>query len=132
MIVVDASAFVELITDENGLSERVRSALFHDGEWACPEHATIETASALRGLWLGGRSIRAEFEQRISILTQFEPAVYSTAPLLTRVMQLASNASPYDAAYVALAEALQAPLITTDAKLARVPHTRAEIVVISD
>lgn len=131
MIVVDASAFVEFLTDENGLARAVAEELYRDGEWVCPSHTTIEVASALRGLWLGGRSTKAEFLSRMSALGQLDPDLVAAGPLLPRIVDLAENASPYDAAYVALAEHLRAPLITTDGKLARISSGSADVRVLT-
>ena len=50
--------------------------------------------------------------------------------LLDRIWELRHNASAYDAAYLSLAEVLEAPLLTTDARLARVADTRAVIEVL--
>jgi len=56
-------------------------------------------------------------------------ARYAHAAFLDRIWELKNNLSAYDAAYVALAETLSAPLITTDAKLARAPGIKAEVEV---
>ena len=54
---------------------------------------------------------------------------YPHRPLLTRMWELRANLTAYDAAYVALAEALDAPLVTRDARLAHAPHrARVEVV----
>lgn len=52
---------------------------------------------------------------------------YSHTPLVARIWELRNNLTAYDAAYVALAEALDAPLVTTDAKLARASGHRARV-----
>ncbi len=52
---------------------------------------------------------------------------YSHSALLPRIWELRENVTAYDAAYITLAETLNAPLITTDAKLARASGIRAEI-----
>ncbi len=54
---------------------------------------------------------------------------YSHTAFLDRIWELKNNLSAYDAAYIALAETLGAPLITTDARLARASGIRAEIEV---
>jgi predicted nucleic acid-binding protein len=46
---------------------------------------------------------------------------------MSRIWELRDNHTPYDAAYVALAEALEAPLLTADRRLARAPGTATEI-----
>ncbi len=48
-------------------------------------------------------------------------------PLMERIWALGENLTAYDAAYVALAEALDAPLVTMDARLAQVPGHRAAV-----
>ncbi len=56
---------------------------------------------------------------------------YPHLPLVERIWTLRSNVSVFDAAYLALAEALDAPVVTADAKLARAPghHARVELYV---
>ena len=62
-----------------------------------------------------------------------EPAAerYDHEPFLTRVWELRHNLTAYDALYVALAEALDAPLVTCDARLGRAPLTGVTIEVIA-
>ena len=52
---------------------------------------------------------------------------YSHGPFIERIWELRENVAAYDAAYVALAEALDAPMITTDARLAQAPGHSARI-----
>jgi predicted nucleic acid-binding protein len=52
---------------------------------------------------------------------------YEHAPLLPRIWELTHNMWPYDACYVALAESLNATLVTVDRKLARVPGLRCTV-----
>ena len=49
--------------------------------------------------------------------------------LSSRIWELRANVTAYDAAYLALAEALRAPLLTTDGRLARAPGHRATVEV---
>ena len=56
--------------------------------------------------------------------------LHPAEPFLHRMWELRHNVTPYDAWYVALAEALDAPLLTTDARLARSIGIRCEIVVV--
>ena len=56
--------------------------------------------------------------------------LYPHSPLAPRIWELRHNITPYDAAYVALAEVLEAPLFTRDRKLAKTKGHRARIEVI--
>jgi predicted nucleic acid-binding protein len=60
-------------------------------------------------------------------LADFPITRYPHTPLLSRIWELRHNVTAYDAAYLALAEALPAPLITRDAKLAAVAGHRARV-----
>lgn len=131
MIVVDASAVVALLADDSPLGTIVRSELAADPEWAAPDHVAIEAANAFRGLWLGGRSSDDAFDAHLSMLGKLEFTTFTVASLLPRIGTLARNATPYDAAYLALAERLRAPLVTIDRKLARVPGVEAEVRVLA-
>lgn len=72
-------------------------------------------------------------DRALSALTDFSDLRvrrYPHAPLLSRMWELRQNLSSFDAAYIALAEALDAPLITADAALARVPGHAAAVEVL--
>ncbi|NLG54268.1 MAG: type II toxin-antitoxin system VapC family toxin [Rhodococcus sp.] len=127
MIVIDASALAELLTNANGAALRVRDVLAADTEWIGPEHLLVETASALRGLWLGGITTDAEFTNQLDTLGSLRIASIPFRLLLPRVRELAANATSYDAAYLAAAEHLRCRLVTLDSKLARVPGSPADV-----
>jgi predicted nucleic acid-binding protein len=131
MIVVDASAVVELLIDSTDFGDRVRAELAADAEWAVPGHLVVEVANALRGLWLGGRASDDVFDAHLYMLGRLEFTTFAVSPLLPRIRALARNATPYDAAYLVLAERLHAPLVTVDRKLARVPGVTADVRVIT-
>lgn len=131
MIVVDASAVVELLIDDGDLGRRVRAALMGDAEWVVPEHLVIEVANALRGLWLGRRSSDEAFDAHMAMLGRLEFTRFAVGPLLPRIRELARNATPYDAAYLVLAEQLRCPLVTADQKFARVPGVSADVRVLA-
>jgi predicted nucleic acid-binding protein len=69
-------------------------------------------------------------EQALADLAQFVIDRHDHEPLIGRVWQLRDALSPYDGTYVALAEALDAPLLTCDAKLAGAHRHRATIELI--
>ena len=50
--------------------------------------------------------------------------------LLGRIWELRDNLTAYDATYVALAEAIEAPLVTMDRRLARAPGPRCTVTVV--
>ena len=126
MIVVDAAAVVDALT---GLSdaEELRERLSLE-ELNAPTVLDYEVVSSLRGLTLGKLLSTARAED---LLTDFEDLPVRRWPfadtLRRRVFQLRDNISAYDAAYVALAEALDCPLVTRDARLARASGHDAKI-----
>jgi predicted nucleic acid-binding protein len=70
-------------------------------------------------------------EEAISDLAAFDLHRHIHLDLLDRAWKLRDNISVYDAVYVALAEAIDAPIITCDGPLARTPGHRARIEVVS-
>jgi len=126
MIVLDASAFTELLTVETGLSERIRGSMMLDAHWCTTEHFRNEVANALRRLRLTNRLQRAKFEAGWAQLSSLDVDVWPTIPLLPRIGELYENATAYDAAYVALAEELGCALLTADAKLSEIPGARCQ------
>lgn len=119
MIVLDASIVVELLL--NGpLAESMRASIGEStGPFAVPHLLDVEALSAWRRLSQGravGETRHARFLEGLRSL----PAErYPHAPLLNRIWELRQNFTAYDAAYIALAEALGAVLYTSDAKLVR-------------
>lgn len=114
MIVIDASAMVEALIGRD-VDVELLDALA--GEISAPHVLDIEVLSALRGLLLGGRIDAAAAEEARRNHVDFTIARYETRPLADRVWQLRHQYTSYDASYVVLAEALDAPLYTCDAKL---------------
>lgn len=118
MIVVDCAAVVDALTAVEG-SEELRATLAHEDLHA-PSLLDFEVVSALRGLTLRNHITPARARDA---LTDFDALPIqrwpSAAPLRLRAFSLRDNVSAYDAAYVVLAEALQCPVLTRDARLAR-------------
>jgi predicted nucleic acid-binding protein len=78
---------------------------------------------ALRGLLIGGRVSRARAEGALLVKESLVLHRYPDAVTGPRAWDLRGNLNPYDASYVALAEQLQCPLVTTDAKIERQVRT---------
>jgi len=128
MIVVDSAAVVDALTAVAGTDE-LRARLATEDLHA-PDLVDLEVVSAVRGLTLRGHlsATRAE-----DLLTDFDDLPMQRWPsadaLRRRAFQLRDNVSAYDAAYVALAEALDCPLVTRDGRLARSRGHSAQIEV---
>jgi len=105
--------------------------LDHEFQVHVPHLAVIETASVLRGLVQGSKLTETRAQAALQDLVELPLVRHPHEPLLQRVWQLRSNLTAYDAAYVALAEALDAPLVTCDARLGRAPLRGVTIDVIS-
>jgi predicted nucleic acid-binding protein len=127
LIVLDAGAAVDyLLLRGSGpwVAEHLRRAK------AChaPHLIDFEIASALRAL-LGRREVAAgRASDALEDLGELRLIRYPARTLLPGIWALRRNLSAYDAAYVTLAEALDAPLVTTDERLARSSGHTAEIV----
>jgi predicted nucleic acid-binding protein len=126
LIVVDAAAVVDALTGV-GDAEDLRRRLTLD-DLNAPTVLDYEVLSSLRGLTRGRLLSAARAED---LLTDFEDLQVRRWPfedaLRRRVFQLRDNVSAYDAAYVALAEALDCPLVTRDGRLARSSGLDAQI-----
>lgn len=114
MIVVDASAMVEALVGRD-VDARLLTAL--SGEVHAPHLIDVEVLSVLRGLVLGGKLPASRAEEARADHFSFGLVRHEIEPLAERVWGLRHRFTAYDAAYVALAEALDAPLHTCDAKL---------------
>jgi len=127
MIVLDASILVDLVGDDGNAGRIARSVLADHGSASIPDLADVETMSALRRLWLAGELDPARFEAAIDYLTALPVMRHPALPLLPRVLSLKEDLTPYDAVYVALAEALNCPLATADTRLANALGVRCDI-----
>jgi predicted nucleic acid-binding protein len=131
MIVLDASALLEwLLGTRRGRSIGERIADPTLGLHA-PHLADVEVAQALRRYV---REAELEAESAASALEDLRSldlARHSHEPLLDRIWALRENLTAYDATYVALAEALDATLLTCDRRLARAPGMAGLVELVS-
>lgn len=130
MIVLDASAVVELVL-RTPAGEQVMARLLAEGGTAhVPELLDVEVLHALRRVVQTGQVTAHRAERGIDFLARLGCERYGVAPLRRRIWQLRDNLTAYDATYVALAEALDATLVTRDARLARAPGVGARVEVV--
>ncbi len=125
MIVLDASSTIELLTGSR-LGRLVATRISPPDETLhAPHLLDLEVAQALRRYVAGGAVAPARAEIALTDLADLDLERYPHNLFLPRIWALRANLTAYDAAYVALAEALGCPLLTCDAKLARAPEARA-------
>lgn len=126
MLVVDASVLTVALADDAKDGDRVRTRLAGT-TLAAPELIDLEVLSVLRRSVAAGTMPQRRAELAITDLRDLPMQRAPHTPLLPRCWELRDNVTPYDAAYVALAEALAAPLLTTDARLMRAPGIRCAV-----
>ena len=126
-MVLDASVVLEVLLrtpDSEVIADRVLSA----GE---PLHAPhlldLEVAQVLRRYVMRGELTDSRGRDALDVMAVFPIARYSHEPLLGRIWQLRETLTAYDAAYLALAEALGVTLLTRDQRLARARGIRARV-----
>lgn len=126
MIVVDASVLVAALINDETAGDRARTTLA-GLPFAAPEILDLEVLSALRGL---RRAKILSDERATAALADLASSPLDRRPhrpLLFRAWELRHNVNPYDAAYVALAELMDVPLVTSDRHLASAPGIRCEV-----
>lgn len=131
MLVLDASAAVELVL-ETPQGRAVAARLTEEtGPLHAPHLLDVEVLSALRRLARTKDVSRAAAERALVHFGLLPIVRYPHSYLLERAWQLRASVSAYDAMYVALAEALGAPIVTCERRLARAHGHRAEVVVVA-
>ena len=130
MIVLDASVAVEILLGSTvGLI--ALDTLEADGESVhAPELLDVEVLHVLRRVVAQRRMTERRAEQAMAILADFPVQRHGHAALLVRCWQHRANLTAYDAMYVALAEGLQATLLTCDAGIASAPGVQARVEVV--
>ena len=129
MIAVDASAILEvLLHTDRGV--RIEDRLLSRGESLhAPHLLDVEVAQVLRRYAAAGNVTSERGLQALTDLGDFPIHRYPHDVLLPRIWELRHNVTAYDGAYLALAEALAAPLVTCDGRLASAPGHAARVEV---
>lgn len=130
MIVPDASIVANVVGDSGPDGAAARAVLRSERELAAPDLIDVETTSVLRRRWLSGDLSARRFRSAINDLADLPILRHPTLPLMLRAYELRSSVTPYDAAYIRLAEALDCDLVTADARLARAPGPRCRVRII--
>ena len=125
MIVVDASVVVLGLLNDGDARAKLR-----DEAVVCPHLADSEVAQALRAQVLRGEVEAAAATHAIDTWARLGIERVGVEGLLGRIWELRDNVSAYDATYVAVAEAFEAPLVTADGRLARAPGPRCTVMVV--
>ena len=129
MLVVDASCLFEVVADTEQ-AEPIRARLAADPDHAAPHLIDAEVLGVIRRQHLNGALDATSAAQAVDDLAAWPGERYGHQPLLARAWDLRANVRSWDALYVALAEALDATLVTSDVHLAGAPgpHCAIEIV----
>ena len=125
--VADSSALVAVLLGSDSESRWTESALADDN-LVCPELALAESSNVLRRMELAGQISRTRAATAFADLLRLDIILFPFVPFAQRIWQLRNNLTIYDAWYVALAEALDCPLVTLDRRLSRAAGPTCEIV----
>ncbi len=129
MIVLDTSAAVDWLL-QTPAGRRIEGRIYERNETLHTVHLLdVEFAQVMRRLVREGSLARQRAEEAMDDLIALRVTRYAPVLLLNRIWRLRQNLSAYDAAYVALAEELEAPLITRDQRVAAAPGHGATIEV---
>lgn len=119
MIVIDASAYVDLLIGDDARARWILGRLDPERSVQVPAVFDVEVLHSLRRLEAAGEVGEDLIGAAVAALDDLRAIRHDHAILRSRIWTLRHNLTAYDAAYVALAEALDAPLLTSDARLAR-------------
>ncbi|MDN5918642.1 MAG: type II toxin-antitoxin system VapC family toxin [Pseudonocardia sp.] len=126
-MVVDASALVEWLLGlplADAVGQRWSDP---DAALNAPHLIGVEVAQVVRRYVMVGEISAVRGEQALTDLADLDVAHHPHEPLLPAMWRLRSDLTAYDASYVALAETLDQPLVTLDARIAGAPGHRARV-----
>ncbi len=128
MLVIDASAVVELLLGGDRAERVLVWFESEEGTIHAPGLLDVEVTQVLRRLVAAGIMDAPRGAAALEILQDLPVHRHPEKPLLPRIWQLRENLTAYDAVYVALAEALDCPLLTFDRALSRAPGLGLRVV----
>ena len=128
MIVVDTSAVIGVLAGQPRVA-RLVDRVINDGDLHAPHLIDVEFQHALRRLVVAGAISDDRAADARMDFADLTIVRYPHVSLADRMWELRHNVTAYDAAFLALAEALGAPLVTCDARLARAPGHAASVEV---
>lgn len=130
---LDASAVVPALLSSTDTGAYIRDLVAQPGvQLIEPAHMRLEVLNQIRRFELSGELDRTGAELAAQVLQRLGMAEVPAELLHPRVWELRHNLTPYDAAYVAVAEQASARLITADGRLVRAPGPRCEIELLSE
>lgn len=127
MFVSDASLVVDLLIDGGERGSWAAAQVASAGRLHAPHVLDLEVASAFRSRLRAGELSARRAGLALEDLRELPIERYPATQLLERIWQLRDRMTPYDAAYVSLAEALALPLATMDRRLSRAAPGGVEI-----
>lgn len=129
-LVADASAIAEFLLATPSGEEVGDLFARHAGGLHVPHLAIIESTSVLRGWVRRGEVAASRAQLALRDLADLPAERWAAEPLLPRIWELRDNVSAYDATYLALAEGLDAVLVTADHRLSRAASAHSDVRVI--
>ena len=133
VIVLEASVLADALLDDKARGSAARTAMSGATSFAAPELIYPETLAACRRAVRSGSLDADRADRAIDRLARLPLTIEPHAGLVQRIWELRDRSSAYDGAYVAIAEALGAPLLTADERLARAAQGICEVqLVVAD
>jgi predicted nucleic acid-binding protein len=129
MLVVDASCLFEVVADTPRAGE-IAARLAADADQMAPQVIDVEVLGVIRAHYLRGHLDGTAAAQAVADLRDWPADRIGNRWLLDRAWELRDSVRGWDAFYIAVAEAFEAPLLTLDARLARAHGIRCHIEVL--
>jgi predicted nucleic acid-binding protein len=125
VIVIESSAMVDALVDDPANPSLL--ALLAEEELHAPALLDFEVASALRGHVLGGKLDPLRLDEAVEDFIAFRIERHPMTDLLGHMLDLRDNFTVHDAAYLVLAQALDSPVVSADAKLREATRLGVEV-----